>query len=496
LYERYARQIHAYCLHQLGSREEAEDAVQSTFLNAFRGLKRGIDPEFESAWLYKIAENVCLTRRRSSFRRRRIESPGDLDAMQDVLPSHEADSDELIRLPEALGEMPQQQRRALLLREWQGLSYKEIASELGLSQAAVETLLFRARRSLARALTDDSGPKSAVRKLSRGGDAGSLVALLKTLAFSGGAKVAATVAAVAATSVVAAPVERHSVLQLADLGRSSHPKAHAVASRAHRLPVARPASATVSSIHSLRPSGPSLAAAPRPALHAAASRPVAVVTTAATGTAATEPAPSAASPPAPVEAPAPTVADPAPAASDPAPVVTPPVAAPPTPTPADSAPPAPATPQGGSMGEQPATLPAPGKTAGVVSTIVSAQQAAQAARKVQTQVEQDLRQAVKADEHEAKQAARHLGDPAQVTPPSGTPPSAVAAPPGPAPVDVQPSAVPGVQAPATPTLPVPPAPVLPATPPAVTLPTVTVPPPAVDLSLGLGDHWPHPGHRK
>lgn len=49
LYERYARQIHAYCLHQLGNREEAEDAVQSTFLNAFRGLKRGIDPEFESA---------------------------------------------------------------------------------------------------------------------------------------------------------------------------------------------------------------------------------------------------------------------------------------------------------------------------------------------------------------------------------------------------------------------------------------------------------------
>ncbi len=221
LYERYARQIHAYCLHQLGSREEAEDAVQSTFLNAFRGLKRGIDPEFESAWLYKIAENVCLTRRRSSFRRRRIESPGDLDAMQDVLPSHEPDNDELIRLPEALGEMPQQQRRALLLREWQGLSYKEIASELGLSQAAVETLLFRARRSLARALTDESTPKSVVRKLRTGGDAGSLLALLKTLVFSGGAKVAATVAAVAATSVVAAPVGRQAVVQLVDLGRSS-----------------------------------------------------------------------------------------------------------------------------------------------------------------------------------------------------------------------------------------------------------------------------------
>jgi RNA polymerase sigma factor (sigma-70 family) len=160
LYERYARQIHSFCLHQLGSREEAEDAVQSTFLNAFRGLKRGIDPEFESAWLYKIAANVCLTRQRSSSRRRRVESPGDLEALQDLLPSHEADSHELIRLKEALERMPAQQRRAVLLREWQGLSYREIADELGLSQAAVETLLFRARRSLASELGNESEPGS------------------------------------------------------------------------------------------------------------------------------------------------------------------------------------------------------------------------------------------------------------------------------------------------------------------------------------------------
>ena len=69
LYERYSAQIFGYCLHQLGSREEAEDAVQTTFMNAFRGLSRGIVPELESAWLFKIAHNVCLSRRRSSWRR-------------------------------------------------------------------------------------------------------------------------------------------------------------------------------------------------------------------------------------------------------------------------------------------------------------------------------------------------------------------------------------------------------------------------------------------
>jgi len=64
LYKRYSPQIFGYCLHQLGSREEAEDAVQTTFMNAFRGLQRGIVPELESAWLFKIAHNVCLSRRR------------------------------------------------------------------------------------------------------------------------------------------------------------------------------------------------------------------------------------------------------------------------------------------------------------------------------------------------------------------------------------------------------------------------------------------------
>ncbi|HZQ16571.1 MAG TPA: RNA polymerase sigma factor [Gaiellaceae bacterium] len=152
LYERYARQIRAYCLSRLGSWEEAEDATQSTFLNALRGLQRGVSPEFEAAWLYRIAENVCLTRQRSTARRRRVETPVDLAAMQDALPARHVDSDELLALPRALAAIPESQRRALLLREWHGLSYAEIADQLGLTQAAVETLLFRARRSLAAVL--------------------------------------------------------------------------------------------------------------------------------------------------------------------------------------------------------------------------------------------------------------------------------------------------------------------------------------------------------
>jgi RNA polymerase sigma-70 factor (ECF subfamily) len=152
LYERYSRQILSYCQHQLGNREEAEDATQTTFLNAFRSLQRGVAPEFEAAWLYKIAQNVCLTRLRSSSRRRRVETTTDFEALQDAFAARAVESDELIGLPGALAALPDGQRRALLLREWQGLSYREISEELGITQAAVETLLFRARRSLAAGL--------------------------------------------------------------------------------------------------------------------------------------------------------------------------------------------------------------------------------------------------------------------------------------------------------------------------------------------------------
>ena len=152
LYERHSAKILGYCMHQLGSREEAEDAVQTTFMNAFRALGRGVVPEAETAWLFKIAENVCLSRRRSSWRRGRIESPSDFDVIEEIVPGPSRQRDELIGIEDALASMPEQQRRAILLREWQGLSYREIAGELEISQSAVETLIFRARRSLAQAL--------------------------------------------------------------------------------------------------------------------------------------------------------------------------------------------------------------------------------------------------------------------------------------------------------------------------------------------------------
>ena len=233
LYRQYGKQIYAYCLHQLRSREEAEDAVQTTFLNAFRGLQRGTTTRFEQAWLYKIAQNVCIARRSSSGRRLRLEAPDDFEILQEVVPSGNGSGDtlELMGLDGALEKMPENQRRAILLREWQGLSYREIATELSLSQGAVEMLIFRARRTLASALQQpEPAQRRRAGRAKTGFSVGSLVAALKGL-FSSGA--ALKMAAVAVTATVAGTnAVVHSVV---------HRTARVQAQRAALRPLAVPA---------------------------------------------------------------------------------------------------------------------------------------------------------------------------------------------------------------------------------------------------------------
>jgi hypothetical protein len=108
--------------------------------------------------------------------------------------------DELLGLKEALRDMPELQRQAIILREWRGFSYKEIAAELDLTDAAVETLIFRARRSLASRLENPNARPAKRAMLAV--NFGWLLSGVKSLfAFGGAANLTALAASAAAVAI-------------------------------------------------------------------------------------------------------------------------------------------------------------------------------------------------------------------------------------------------------------------------------------------------------
>ena len=161
LYEDYAGRVYRYCLNRLDSPEEAEDALQATYLNAWRSLSSGVEPISTSPWLFQIASNVCssMLRTRLTGATEELRSPETFDR----IPTEANSSDELLGLAAALENLPERQRHALLLRDWRGLSYDEIATEMNSSYQAVETLLFRARKSVAAGLRKPEPPAVPVR---------------------------------------------------------------------------------------------------------------------------------------------------------------------------------------------------------------------------------------------------------------------------------------------------------------------------------------------
>jgi len=200
LFHEHSGWLYGYCLRLLRSPEEAEDAVQATYLNACRSLGQGTRPRAGSAWLLHIARNVCFTRIRSARRREGVERIGDITVLEETVAAPDRSYDSLVGLTDALLTLPERQREAILLREWQGMSHGEIAERLGISHSAAETLIFRARRSLADAL-ENPGKRSRFNAL-HVLDLGALLGPLKGLLAGGAGAKAATAVTVAALTTV------------------------------------------------------------------------------------------------------------------------------------------------------------------------------------------------------------------------------------------------------------------------------------------------------
>ena len=149
--------LNRYARRMLGDRDEADDVTQEVFVRLWTDAHR-YRPETArlTTWLHRIAHNLCVDRQRRN---------GRVSPVGDALPEGEAPGPEgdlagaarVRRVREAVAELPERQRSALVLCHYQGLGNREAAEIVGVSVEALESLLARARRTLRRALEDEHG---------------------------------------------------------------------------------------------------------------------------------------------------------------------------------------------------------------------------------------------------------------------------------------------------------------------------------------------------
>jgi RNA polymerase sigma factor (sigma-70 family) len=148
LYRRHRSDVYRAVLRDVRDADEAEDVTQIAFLDAYRALKRGDEPIRPRAWLLTIAQNAARRRYRN-----RAAGPREVELQAELLVAPDESGPSAVEIRQAFERLTPGQRKALVLREIAGRSYAEIAVALDLTVPAVETLLFRARRSLRLELT-------------------------------------------------------------------------------------------------------------------------------------------------------------------------------------------------------------------------------------------------------------------------------------------------------------------------------------------------------
>ncbi len=157
LVESHQERLFRLCERLLGDAEEARDAAQDVFLKAYRKAAE-VRPQGQVyTWLYRIAVNHCLNklRRRKLVRFLRLDSPIEADSPAFDPPDRAADPAATLdarrrwqATRRAIDKLPENQRSVLVLVRFEGLSYKQVAEVLGITEGAVESRLVRAMRRL------------------------------------------------------------------------------------------------------------------------------------------------------------------------------------------------------------------------------------------------------------------------------------------------------------------------------------------------------------
>ena len=158
LYARYSERIRLFILSRVHDHGRAEDIAQEVFMSALRRMRATGQPIAFKPWIYEIAKNACIDDHRRARRTHEVSLDADDElisgrrALRSLGPTPPAAAESKQRLADlrgAFGGLSESHHRLLVMREFDGLSYDEIAGRTGMSRQMVESSLFRARRKLA-----------------------------------------------------------------------------------------------------------------------------------------------------------------------------------------------------------------------------------------------------------------------------------------------------------------------------------------------------------
>jgi len=163
LFDDYKVEIFNICYRILGNRQEAEDVTQDVFFQVYKSASRFRFESKLSFWLYRIAVNLSLNHQKKKKRAQWFSLDVLLEGIQENIEraavSPESGPDVLLEKSEkafivqqAIDVLPKQQRVAVILHRYEGLSYQEIAEVMACSVSSVESRLHRAKVSLAKKL--------------------------------------------------------------------------------------------------------------------------------------------------------------------------------------------------------------------------------------------------------------------------------------------------------------------------------------------------------
>lgn len=157
---RWERPIYALAYRTIGREEDARDVCQETFLRAFRALPGFRGQAKFSSWLYRIALNLCRDWMRKERRAPLVQVPEDSDPIEMAAAAEPSESIEdlvarrdLTRIVEkVMAQLPEEQRTAIVLKEYHGLTFQEIADLAGCPLSTVKTRLYQGLTVLRREL--------------------------------------------------------------------------------------------------------------------------------------------------------------------------------------------------------------------------------------------------------------------------------------------------------------------------------------------------------